>query len=218
MPGDGQGETAQDANDLADGVIDAPEPDVAEITDTTQGTDAAELPDLPPDGVLDADDDAPDWAGYFDDAPDTADTADSVDATPAFECSDRSKLVYVVSAEKVLLSFQPADKVLQVVGTLNCPAPYGDTPFAMGVDRNADAWVLYQSAGGGGGSLYKVSTLDASLPGDGISAWSAGVRAVRHGFVSQSQGLKDETLYIAGSKASQSAWATGRWAKVAFPV
>lgn len=193
----------------------ADEQDAPDPNGTDASADAVDVvADSATDAAADADDDAADWAGYFDDVPDTTDASD---AKPAFECSERSKLVYVVSAEKVLLSFQPADKELKVVGTLNCPAPAGDTPFAMGVDRNADAWVLYQSSIGQGGSLYKVSTLDASCEATAFQPGQKGFELFGMAFVSQNQGLQDETLYIAGAPAGQFSSGTGSLGKVSFP-
>src|SRR5262245_30783611 len=68
-------------------------------------------------------------------------------------CSDAAKLVYVVDENNTLSKFDPSTKTFMNIGTLNCPAQFLATPFSMGVDRNAVAWVLYSS-----GELFRVDT------------------------------------------------------------
>ena len=68
-------------------------------------------------------------------------------------CSDASKLVYVVDENNKLSTFNPPTKVFTDLGTLNCPAQFAATPFSMGIDRNATAWVLYSS-----GELMRVAS------------------------------------------------------------
>src|SRR5664279_3841245 len=81
-------------------------------------------------------------------------------------CSDASKLVYVVDENKQLSQFDPVAKTFHDLGTLNCPAATGLQPFSMGVDRNANAYVLYadQSGGGAASKVFKVDTNTAGLP------------------------------------------------------
>jgi hypothetical protein len=82
-------------------------------------------------------------------------------------CSaDGVDLIYVVDDANNLLSFDPrligtGPGPFHLVGRLSCPAgaPLPDfatttaTPFSMGVDRDAVAWVLYNS-----GEIFNVST------------------------------------------------------------
>src|ERR1043165_7129278 len=62
-------------------------------------------------------------------------------------CSDAAKLVYVVDANNTLSKFDPATKMFTDIGTLSCPGEtgglFGGSPFSMGIDRNAVAWVLF---------------------------------------------------------------------------
>src|SRR5688572_13531093 len=69
------------------------------------------------------------------------------------QCSDSAKLVYVVDQNNQLSQFDPAAKTFKAVGTLDCPAELGATPFSMGIDRTPTAWVLYNS-----GELFEVNT------------------------------------------------------------
>jgi hypothetical protein len=107
-------------------------------------------------------------------------------------CSEAAKLVYVVSAENTLYSFQPAQLRFTPIGTLNCNAP-GQTPNSMAVARDGTAWVNYTD-----GRLYKVSTADASCQSTTFAARQRGF-GVRFGmgFSSNQPGAKEETLFIA---------------------
>lgn len=112
-----------------------------------------------------------------------------VDATG---CSEAAKLVYVVSAENDLYSFQPALLMFKRIGTLGCSAGAA-TPNSMAVGRDGTAWVNYSD-----GRLFKVSTTDASCTGTPFAVRQAGFgNRFGMGFSSNQAGSKDETLYIA---------------------
>ena len=67
-------------------------------------------------------------------------------------CSAEAKLVFVVDENNTLSTFDPQTGMFMDKGTLNCPASgLGASPFSMGIDRNAGAWVLYSS-----GELFHV--------------------------------------------------------------
>lgn len=121
-------------------------------------------------------------------------------------CSDAAKLVYVVDQNNKMSKFDPATKTFMDLGTLSCPAGSA-TPFSMGLDRNAIAWVLYSD-----GSLYRVDTTMANLPCT-KSTWATqqGLTVFGMGFSTDTQGGTEDTLFVAGGAATQ----TGTSAKLA---
>ncbi|AKU94775.1 hypothetical protein AKJ09_01439 [Labilithrix luteola] len=107
-------------------------------------------------------------------------------------CSDAAKLVYVVSAENVLYSFAPDKLAFKEIGELDCPSS-GATPNSMAVDRSGTAWVNFSD-----GSLFKVSTKDASCKPTDFQPGQHGFGRFGMAFASNSAGSEDETLYVAG--------------------
>ncbi|HEY4179622.1 MAG TPA: hypothetical protein VGM90_22430 [Kofleriaceae bacterium] len=123
------------------------------------------------------------------------------------DCSDAAKFVYVVDEDNTLSKFDPMTGTFTAIGTLNCPAMevpdpndifgLGDTvpatPFSMGIDRDANAWVLYNSS-----EVFKVSTSNASCTATNFHAPS-GLSLFGMGFSTDAAGGSQDTLYIAGS-------------------
>ena len=119
------------------------------------------------------------------------------------------ELIYVVTRENVLLSFDPlklgGGDPFAVVGNLSCPAGPAlgglpgqpATPFSMSVDRNALAWVLYSS-----GEIFHVSTEDATCTATSFATRQQGFELFGMGFVSDAAGSEQETLYVAGGAAT----------------
>ncbi len=121
-----------------------------------------------------------------------------------------AQLIYVVDDSYKLWSFDPTKlpgDPWMAMGDLSCPAgtalPGHDptesaaTPFSMSVDRNAVAWVLYNS-----GELFKVDTQNPSnCTAVGNTVGQAGFELFGMGFVSHTPGGSEETLYIAGGAA-----------------
>jgi hypothetical protein len=77
------------------------------------------------------------------------------------------------------------------LGKLTCQA--SGTPFSMGVDRTATAYVLYSS-----GELFKVDTTAAGLPCTKTAWTSVNLRQFGMGFSSDAAGSTNDTLFIAG--------------------
>ncbi len=222
-PSTGGGYYALDSH----GACDAKTADLCSQVTPTDATGAA---DLSGDGALAADGDATDDAattdaaadagtdldGFFDDPDaDTGPTADAV--APNGDCPERAKIVYVVTTDNKLYSFQPDKLQFKLVGTLKCPAGFGASPFSMSVDRQANAWVLYWNGGSASG-IYKVSTLDASCTSTGYKTASPNLEIFGMGFSANGPGQTDETLFvIAGSTGSY--W-TGfdTLASISFPA
>jgi hypothetical protein len=116
-------------------------------------------------------------------------------------CSEDAKLIYVVDETNKLARFDPMAKTFTTLGTLMCPAGVdsnGDpaAPFSMAVDRNAQAYVLYNDD-----KIYKVDTTMASLPCTATS-WHSSTNPVLQefgmGYSTDTMGGSTDTLFIAG--------------------
>jgi len=107
-------------------------------------------------------------------------------------CSDEAKSVYVVDQNNTLSRFDPPTKAFTDLGQLNCPASGGATPFSMGIDRTAVAWVLYSS-----GELFRVDTTSLNCT---KSTWTSqlGIQQFGMGFSTDAAGGNVDTLFIAG--------------------
>jgi hypothetical protein len=110
---------------------------------------------------------------------------------PTDDCSDASKLVYVVSRENDLYSLRPDAVVLTHIGSLTCPAQPDTFPFSMAVDRSGTAWVVYSD-----GTLFAVSTTDASCKATSFVPNQAGFSVFGMGFASNGVGASTDTLYV----------------------
>jgi hypothetical protein len=115
------------------------------------------------------------------------------------DCGDVGKVIYVVSEENKLLSFDPQTLAFKSIGTLACSG--FSTPFSMAVDRKGVAFVLYSD-----GNIYKVSTTDASCAPSGYKALQKGWSLFGMGWVSDTAGTNQETLFVIdGTKDSGNA-------------
>jgi hypothetical protein len=121
------------------------------------------------------------------------------------DCSAAAKLVYVVDSDRTLSSFDPV-KVgtsggpFVDLGKISCAAQSGAEPFSMSVDRDAVAWVIYDS-----GELFKVPLTQTPLTcAKTTFAPQNNVAKFGMGFVSNAAGSRDETLFISGSDFNSS--------------
>ncbi|HEY2516795.1 MAG TPA: hypothetical protein VGI39_38255 [Polyangiaceae bacterium] len=112
-------------------------------------------------------------------------------------CSDAAKLVYVLSEENDLYSFNPPAKTFTKIGALKCSAQ-GMTPNSMAVSRDAVAWVNYTSADDSMGAIFKVSTTDASCQSTNVSLQQGWTR-LGMGFSTDSATSTSETLFVAAT-------------------
>lgn len=121
------------------------------------------------------------------------------------DCSAEAKLIYVVDQNRRFSSFNPrlvgtTGGPFADLGTLSCPAQTGAEPFSMAVDRNATAWVVYDS-----GELFTVDV--KTLPLQCVKTAfrpQQGVAMFGMGFVANTPGSSDETLFISGSDFNSS--------------
>ncbi|MBI5479289.1 MAG: hypothetical protein HY906_10560, partial [Deltaproteobacteria bacterium] len=123
-----------------------------------------------------------------------------IDQPPPDNCSDAAKLVYVVDEDGRFSSFDPKTTpptFHDITANLNCPAQVilgiKATPFSMSVDRNAVAWVLYNS-----GELFRVDTSNGSCTATSFVKNQQGFLLMGMGFVANAQGSTLDTLYVAG--------------------
>jgi hypothetical protein len=122
----------------------------------------------------------------------------------AGSCSVAAELVYVLSTDNYLYSFDPGKKVFKEIGMLGCNPPSGATPNSMAVDRTATAWVNYVAsdpiAGDTGGWIYKVSTVDASCAATpAVTLQPASWYRLGMGFSTDAANGTSETFYVTGT-------------------
>jgi len=110
-------------------------------------------------------------------------------------CAQGTDLVYVIDQLNNRLSqFDPMARQFHDLGSLSCPTMLGATPFSMGVDRNAFAWVLYNS-----GELMHVDIATLACTG---TTWASpsGLHVFGMGFSTDQAGGQDEHLYVGGGQ------------------
>lgn len=113
------------------------------------------------------------------------------------DCSDAARLIYLLTENQELYSFDPPQKQIALVGTLSCDTSMA--PNSMAIDRDAVAWVNYVDGGLGidsAGALYKVSTQDASCDPTPAVTLPAGWYRVGMGFSTDGSDTEEETLFV----------------------
>ncbi len=121
------------------------------------------------------------------------------------DCSAEAKLIYVVDQDRTLSSFNPRligqpNGPFRDLGQISCASQQGAEPFSMAVDRNATAWIVYDS-----GELFTVDVKASPLtcvktgfvPQQNVAKFGMG-------FVANEPGSKQETLFISGSDLGSS--------------
>jgi len=109
------------------------------------------------------------------------------------DCVAEAELVYLVSYERQLYSFDPnipGTAAYTLIGTLGCSS--AGFPQSMSVDKSGVAWVFYDT-----GELFRVSTLDASCtPTTYVHPVQNGFNQLGMGFTATSPGAFDDVLYV----------------------
>jgi hypothetical protein len=119
---------------------------------------------------------------------------------PSPACADAgAALVYVVSEEGTLSSFDPRIGVFTSMGTVTCPTTQpGANPFSMGVDQLGTAYVVFDD-----GELFRVSTATAACEATTFVAGQGGFSPTfGMGFALAVQGAvpgQADTLYLAST-------------------
>ena len=112
-------------------------------------------------------------------------------------CSAESQFVYTVDDGNRLYKFDPPSRTFTLIGKLDCPAQSSATPFSMAVDRDANAWVLYND-----GSLFQVSTQTAACKSTTFAKSQSGFTKFGMGFAANAPGSSEETLYVTNAATS----------------
>jgi hypothetical protein len=116
-------------------------------------------------------------------------------------CAEGAELIYLTTDRDELLSFDPrklpGGDPFRLIGIMNCNA-FGN-PFSMSVDRSGVAWVVYSD-----GSLFEVSTTDATCKSTGFMRGSVGSTTFGMGFVTDQAGGKTEKLYVSATRGDHS--------------
>jgi hypothetical protein len=116
-------------------------------------------------------------------------------------CTAASQLVYVLSNQGDIYSFDPPTKVFTKVSTLDCPVG-AMSPNSMAVDRQGQAWVNYFSSDDDGdlvdGSIFQVDIATGRCQATPI-ALPGGWYQLGMGFSSASVTDPTDTLYVAAN-------------------
>lgn len=111
------------------------------------------------------------------------------------DCPDAdSTLVYVVTTENELFSFYPVDGSFKFISKIACPAPPGETPFSMAVDRKGVAYVEFTDQ-----RIYRVSTATGACIGTAYQPNQQGFGNFGMGYATNDVG-PTETLFVAGTR------------------
>jgi hypothetical protein len=105
------------------------------------------------------------------------------------DCAVGADLVYVVSEERVLYSFDPGKNLVNPVGSVDCAS--GVYANSMAVARNGDAYINF-----GDGSLWRTSTATGGCFPTGYVAGQKGVGLFGMGFSAKAAGSSAEQLFI----------------------
>jgi hypothetical protein len=106
-------------------------------------------------------------------------------------CQVAARLIYAVDSNRAFYRFDPEAEQFVPVGTIDCGN--GSGPISMSVTRDAIAHVLFED-----GSLYAVSTEDATCSSTPFEGGIAGFDTFGMGYVTDGPDTFDETLYVAG--------------------
>jgi hypothetical protein len=108
-------------------------------------------------------------------------------------CAAGTELVYVVSRDGGLHSFDPGDLRFRRIGTLDCPGASSSLPHSMAVDRSGQAWVGYDN-----GVLALARISDAACTSSKVDVRSARIgRRFGMGFAPTPEGgIGGETLFL----------------------
>jgi hypothetical protein len=132
-----------------------------------------------------------------------------LDVTPPqdvsrIDCAEAgTTYIYLISREYQLYSFDPSNNAVTFIGNIACPAPSGETPFSMAVDRKGIAYILFTDE-----HLYRVSTLNAACLGTSYVPRQSNFGTFGMGFATNEVG-PTETLYVYGDDLRSTGAARG---------
>lgn len=132
-----------------------------------------------------------------------------IDAIPPrdanrMDCPDAdATLIYIVTTDNELFSFYPPDGTFKFISNIACPAPPGDTPFSMAVDRKGVAYVEFTDQ-----RIYRVSTATGACIGTSYQPNQQGFANFGMGFATNDIG-PTETLFVAGTRDQNMTFSPG---------
>jgi hypothetical protein len=130
-----------------------------------------------------------------DDAPSTIDARPVPPDVFREDCPPEQLLVYVISNDNELLSFNPEDGAFKSIGRITCPtADPGYTPFSMAVDRKGTAYILFTDE-----RIYRVSTATGACIATSYVPRQLNFARFGMGFATNSVG-PTEFLFVAGDE------------------
>lgn len=103
---------------------------------------------------------------------------------------DAGKYVYLMTAEKAMLRFDPTSLRTEFLGAIDCATD--STTNSMAVDRQGNAWVGFHS-----GEIFRVSTETLDCEPSGYAPAQLGWSSFGMAFVADSAGSAAETLFLA---------------------
>jgi hypothetical protein len=133
-------------------------------------------------------------------------------------CTTAATLVYVLSPDNTMWSFDPPTKTFTNLFTLDCPTPNDGSswaPNSMAVDRNVVAWVNYVGSDpilgtDTGGLVYKVDINARSCtPTPAVTLQSPEWYRLGMGYSTDTVGGATETLYVTGTGTTGSSNSPG---------
>jgi hypothetical protein len=114
------------------------------------------------------------------------------DSSGDTNCSAATQLVYTLTADNVLYSFDPPTLKFTMIGTLDCAT--SETPYSMAVDRNANAWSVFTD-----GSLWQIDTSNAHCTATTFVPGQHGWSTFGMGFSADTPSGNTDTLYVSDS-------------------
>lgn len=109
------------------------------------------------------------------------------------DCPDAdATLIYTISSDYQLQSFNPETGQFRLIGRIACPAG-DDTPFSMAVDRRGVAYILFTNL-----RIYRVSTATAACIETPYVPRQSNFALFGMGFTTDDIG-PTETLFVAGT-------------------
>ncbi len=111
-------------------------------------------------------------------------------------CANGTEWIYLVDSNDNFLQFRPDTVELSPLGLINCPSGTA-SPFSMSVARTGVAWVLHSD-----GNIFHVNINNVACAATNYAPNQSGLLNFGMGFVANSQGSSDETLYVAGGDGS----------------
>ena len=109
------------------------------------------------------------------------------------DCTQASRFIYVMTAQRELHRFHPQRGSFEKVGTLDCGTRPNIRPYSMAVGRDGTAWVVMSD-----GSLYTASTRDARCAATGFRTGQSGFTTFGMGFARDTATQTDH-LYVSNA-------------------